>query len=406
MNKKTKKTFNLAVVVYHPVSYQTIFYEYLGKSKLINEMIFFLDSLGTTAYFEPEWNTFTYFGNVSFENYKFQFLKNWSPNVIAPIIGRINPAILNILISSKYDAILVTGYSQITTILTIILGKLFGKKILLRAEADLGNTSKLNNSFLKRLFLKLVFSCTDAFMYSCNRNKKYFEFYGALSHQCFPLLSSVDVEGIDKKNNVYGKRLRSGIRNEFKIKKSDIVYIFVGRLTERKRPSDILEAYKKLVENIPKHKHPWLFIVGSGNLEKNLKLFKKTYSLNRIIFFGFKENSETIDLLIASDVFCLTSSYDPSPKSLNEAMTVGLPCIISNGIGTSDDLVENGKSGYVIQTGNIDKYHVAMRNFYNDRYLIKSMGLDAKNTAYSWSPRQNIRGLMDALKYINKKQSL
>ena len=49
-----------------------------------------------------------------------------------------------------------------------------------------------------------------------------------------------------------------------------------------------------------------------------------------------------------SDLYCLVSNFDASPKSINEAMNFKLPVITRNTVGTAGDLVINGFNGYII----------------------------------------------------------
>ena len=73
---------------------------------------------------------------------------------------------------------------------------------------------------------------------------------------------------------------------EFKSTYYDL--IFVGRLTQIKRPEIVIEITKRLRENHPSIK---TCIIGSGELEKSCKDLIKKYNLeNNVEMLGFKEN--------------------------------------------------------------------------------------------------------------------
>ena len=53
--------------------------------------------------------------------------------------------------------------------------------------------------------------------------------------------------------------------------------------------------------------------------------------------------------LIKSDIFCLLSNFDASPKILNEVMNFEIPIIVSKNIGTAGDLIKNNFNGYLVE---------------------------------------------------------
>ena len=83
------------------------------------------------------------------------------------------------------------------------------------------------------------------------------------------------------------------------------------------------------------------------------------------------------------------SDYDPSPKTLNEAMNFGLPCIVSDNVGTAKDLIKNGINGYILN--NTNKYKVL--SYINRIFLDKDNKLKSfiynKNILLQYSPKQN-----------------
>ena len=61
------------------------------------------------------------------------------------------------------------------------------------------------------------------------------------------------------------------------------------------------------------------------------------------------------DFLSAADIYLQVSDYDPSPKSLNEAMNFELPIIATRMIGTCQDLVKENINGFQVNvTGGYD----------------------------------------------------
>ena len=62
-----------------------------------------------------------------------------------------------------------------------------------------------------------------------------------------------------------------------------------------------------------------------------------------------------------------TSSYETWGLVVNEAMSAGLPCIITNKTGCAPDLIKNGKSGYTYPVGNLTVLKNYILKIYNNK---------------------------------------
>ena len=51
------------------------------------------------------------------------------------------------------------------------------------------------------------------------------------------------------------------------------------------------------------------------------------------------------------DLYLLTSDYEGMPNSLMEAMGAGLPCIATDCPTGPSELIEDGKSGFLVPVG-------------------------------------------------------
>ena len=117
------------------------------------------------------------------------------------------------------------------------------------------------------------------------------------------------------------------------------------RLTRRKRVDVIIDAIAMM--RSPK---VTLLLIGNGPESDNLKAQAHRLGVNLVIA-GFVGQRVVAKLLSVTDVFTLLSEYDASPKALNEAMNFPVPMIVSDGVGTSRDLVHHGLNGYIFSDG-------------------------------------------------------
>ncbi|HKG23512.1 MAG TPA: glycosyltransferase family 4 protein [Blastocatellia bacterium] len=123
---------------------------------------------------------------------------------------------------------------------------------------------------------------------------------------------------------------RSAARRELGLAESDPVVIFVGRLVEKKGADIFLEVCRLL----PSVK---FLLIGDGPLASHVAF--DSANLIRIPFL----NPESIDKAYkAADIFLLPSHGEGFPLSVQEAMSVGLPVIVSRSEGFTQMLVGEG----------------------------------------------------------------
>lgn len=112
--------------------------------------------------------------------------------------------------------------------------------------------------------------------------------------------------------------------------------IFVGRLTEVKRPELVIEVTRKLKETYPQIKTA---IVGDGNLNEKLRELIKSYELeDNVELLGFKPNP--FPYVKNSKVALLTSSHEGLPMSVIECMALDVP-VLNSGVGGLSTLFNN-----------------------------------------------------------------
>jgi glycosyltransferase involved in cell wall biosynthesis len=89
-------------------------------------------------------------------------------------------------------------------------------------------------------------------------------------------------------------------------------------------------------------------VIGDGSALNGLKEKVMQMRLeNKVIFHGFKQKEELPEFLAMTDVFAFQTGFDIWGLVLNEAMAAGLTCIASPEAGAVDDLIEDGKTGFV-----------------------------------------------------------
>lgn len=139
---------------------------------------------------------------------------------------------------------------------------------------------------------------------------------------------------------------------------SPLRYIYVGRLIDVKNVGLLVDVFNK-------NGKP-LTIVGTGVLEDELK----RKAGENIKFTGFIENSKLGEVYQNHDIFILPSSYEPWGLVVEEALYWGLPVIVSDQVGSGEDMVKNLETGLVFRNNDdkdlqkcIDRIETEYRHF-------------------------------------------
>ena len=141
-------------------------------------------------------------------------------------------------------------------------------------------------------------------------------------------------------------RERKNIRAKLGIKEADTVVSIFARLEKCKDHECFLRAARILSK---KGGYKFL-IVGSGSLERRLKLLRMKMGLEKeVIFTGFVEDITPYMNVTDINVNCSVGT-ETSSLALSEGMSLGIPCVASN-YGGNPYMVRNGENGFLYRKG-------------------------------------------------------
>jgi glycosyltransferase involved in cell wall biosynthesis len=108
--------------------------------------------------------------------------------------------------------------------------------------------------------------------------------------------------------------------------KNGFTLLYVGRLAPLKDHATLLRAVA-----ITRTHHPdvQLWIVGDGPQESSLRRLTDELGLNECVTF-FGEQADVSSFMLAADLFVSSSVTEGLPVSLLEAMSVGLPAVVTD----------------------------------------------------------------------------
>ena len=166
---------------------------------------------------------------------------------------------------------------------------------------------------------------------------------------------------------------RAKARQELRLKPEQRVIGTVARLDPIKNQAMILEAFSLLVPEFP---DLVLLLVGDGPERQNLEqLTNKLKIDDRVIFAGFK--SPATDYMALMELFLLPSLSEGTSMTLLEAMSLGIPSIVSN-VGGNPEVVSCKFSGEVISDNKYDVLYSSIRVLLKMKYTDKNKYLIIK----------------------------
>jgi glycosyltransferase involved in cell wall biosynthesis len=157
--------------------------------------------------------------------------------------------------------------------------------------------------------------------------------------------------------------------------------LFAGSMGQRKGLADLFTAIKKI-----NSKNVELVVMGSLLAPAEFyrgELADFTYEAGR-------SHEKVLELMRSCDVFCLPSIVEGRALVMQEAMSQGLPLIITPNTGGAD-LIEEGETGFLVPTGSPEIIAEKISWFMDNRNDIAEMGKKAmeKAAGYTWDAYGN-----------------
>ena len=143
--------------------------------------------------------------------------------------------------------------------------------------------------------------------------------------------------GINTKKYLYSEADRKKVRHELGIRDEELLIGHVGRLTEAKNHTFLLQVFRE-IKNLREASR--LLLVGNGELRNEVEQEIRRLQLEDfVILYG--TSPDVSRLLSAMDVFLFPSRWEGLGISAVEAQCNGLPCYISENVPASVLLTSN-----------------------------------------------------------------
>jgi len=186
--------------------------------------------------------------------------------------------------------------------------------------------------------------------------------------------------------------------NPLNLSGSGSLFIAVGRLAPQKGYDILIRALARLPDNLA---HWGLIIVGSGPLRDELQTLARAEGVEtRIQWAGVQSNPYSY--YRAGDIFVLASRHEGMPNVVLEALSVGLPVIVTDACAGALDIIEHDRSGLVVPSEDADALAVAMARLAYDADLRSRLARSGAALLEDYQP-EKIMSMWDGIIGLNDK---
>jgi glycosyltransferase involved in cell wall biosynthesis len=167
------------------------------------------------------------------------------------------------------------------------------------------------------------------------------------------------------------------LRDRLMVAQDTPVILYVGRLAPEKELPSLLGALSRLLPRMPAAQ---LVLVGDGPDREALTAHSTRLGLAaNVRFTGRQTIAEVLQWLQVADVFALVSSNEGFPCSLVEAMSVGLPSVVSD-IPANLQLIQQNQQGLSAPMGDEAALAAALERLLSNPEQAARMGEAARRS--------------------------
>jgi glycosyltransferase involved in cell wall biosynthesis len=220
---------------------------------------------------------------------------------------------------------------------------------------------------LTRVFVWLEWATTlrtDALITLTHKEKEdYLRKRIGTPQKIHPILSGISLDPFGA-----GEKDRDGMRRSFGLAPSDVAVGTVARLVPVKNHDLVISAAALIAGQCPAIK---FVFIGDGELRPALEARVASLGLaDRFVFAGWR--SDIAECLSAFDIFVMCSHNEGMGRAFVEAQASGLP-VIGSRVGGVEEVMDEGKTGFIIEPGNAAQLAEYLGRLYGDAALRQRM---------------------------------
>jgi len=362
MEYSDRSKISLCVVTPQPTPYRDPFWNTVAEQPGVELDVFYCYAKGDDRPWEIDW--------------PFKFHAEVLPGRawLGPHNGYWNPSILKKLRAKRYDAIILGGYNHFTMLAAAWYATKKRIPYLVMCESFHGLKRARYRKTLKTPLVRWVVGGAAGILPTGQLAREYLISYGGRADRCAFVPNSPDLDSL--RHTAFALYPNRQVIRESMNLGSEPVVLFVGRLINKKGVDILLEAFARVVQNVPSQ----LLIAGDGPERTKLEEQAARLRVNdRVHFVGFQQPKDLPRFYCAADLFVLPSRTEPWGVVVMEALASGLPVVVSNLVGCYPDVINDDQVGRVVAPEDPHSLAEVMRD-----YLLKRP--DKNRVHQIWEP--------------------
>jgi glycosyltransferase involved in cell wall biosynthesis len=380
----------LAIILSHPIQYYAPWFRSLSRDPELQLRVFYLWDFGVTETIDRDFGQSIQWDIPLLEGYDSEFVANTSRQPGTHHIGGLqNPTLIEQVRAYQPDAVLLMNYNYVSIYQFLLNWR--NCPLLFRGDSHRLVPDRGLKASLRRQWITQIYQRFDRILYVGQANYEYFRHHQVLPEKLYFAPHAIDNKRFMSQANT-AKMAAQKWRQELGIPDHNRVILFAGKLTPKKRPIDLLQAF--IAANIPQTS---LLFVGSGLLEPELRAIAKSHE--NVYFAPFQNQSLMPRTYALGDIFVLPSHGNGETWGLavNEAMCMGKPVIVSDHVGCHHDLVQPGQNGLVFPSGDVAKLRQSLVDALQFPERLRHWGTLSRQRIQQYTYHQVTHGLKSAL---------
>jgi len=390
----------LAIVTTHPIQYHAAWFRALAHHPSVDLEVLFCHNATAQEQAQAGFGVAFNWDVSLLDGYQHRFLKNFASHpTIGSFRGLDTPELYDVVEKKRFDVVMVNGWHYKSAWQTMRACWQSGVPVMVRSDSHLHTSRPLAKRISKWPLYRWFISKVDACLPVGKWSKDYFLHYGAKPERTRTVPHAVDTEYFSDQSRRLSP-LRTDLRERWRLRQEDSVFVFAGKFIDKKRPLDFIDAIAKAA-----HQGAPIagLMVGDGPLRRQCEEIVASRNIP-VQFAGFLNQSEIAAAYVAGDALVLPSDGGETwGLVVNEAMACGRPCFVSDHVGAGPDMVIPNETGAVFKLGDSADLATEMVSAISRPQLLKEMGNHARNMAENYSVRSATDALLNAVEVTTKK---
>jgi glycosyltransferase involved in cell wall biosynthesis len=380
----------IGVLLTHPVQYYAPLFRELSSRPGIDLHVYFAHR--PTAEEQGEGFGVAFQWDVDLTGgYEHSFLENRARGPGGGFRGFDTPGVATAIEQASYDGFIVFGWHAKSYWQAMRACWRTRTPVYVRGDSQLSRTDRGVRGLVKSTAYPLFVGRFAACLATGTRSEEYFRHYGAKRIERSPHF--VDNALFASAAEAIG---RDAARASYGIAVGRTVFTFAGKLVDRKRPLDLIEAAGRAGGDIH------LLFAGDGALREACERRCSELRIDAT-FAGFLNQREIGRAYAATDALVLPSNdRETWGLVVNEAMACARAAIVSESVGCSPDLVIDGVTGFSYPEGDIEALSARLLELRGGEARAAELGANARRHVDAYTATAAADGVVRALSVPEK----